>query len=72
VNIDFHEDAKDKEFLVKIINKIAMYARSNGYDIDETMQSVANWILAILEVGTFEFYMEGDNEPNNKSDISKT
>jgi hypothetical protein len=65
VNIDFHEDAKDKEFLVKIINKIAMYARSNGYDIDETMQSVANWILAILEVGTFEFYMEGDNEQND-------
>jgi hypothetical protein len=58
-------DNKDKEFLIKIINEVAKYARSNGYDIDETMHAIADWILAILKVGTFEFYLEDDNEQND-------
>lgn len=53
-------DNKDREFLIKIINEVAKYARSNGYDIDETMQAIADRILAILKIGTFEFYLEDD------------
>lgn len=53
-------DKKDREFFNKIINEVAKYARSNGYDIDETMQAIADWILAILKIGTFEFYLEDD------------
>lgn len=55
-------DKKDREFLIKIIYEVAKYARSNDYDIDETMKAIAEWILAILKIGTFEFYMEDDNE----------
>lgn len=47
------EQEQDIKFLTHILFEIGDYARSTGQDPDETLKSIAEWILALLEVATF-------------------
>lgn len=47
------EREQDVEFLVHILFEIRDYARSVGQEPDNTLKTVAEWILGILEVATF-------------------
>lgn len=47
------EREQDIEFLTHILFEIRDYARSAGQEPDETLKAVAKWILALLEVATF-------------------
>ena len=47
------EREQDIKFLVHIIFEIRDYARSVGQEPDDTLKTVANWILAMLEIATF-------------------
>lgn len=43
----------DEEFMTYIINKIAEYAIDNNMEPDDTLKTVAENILALLEIATF-------------------
>ena len=47
------EREQDIKFLTHILFEIGDYARSTGQDPDETLKSIAEWILSLLEVATF-------------------
>lgn len=47
------EREQDIEFLTHILFEIRDYARSAGQEPDETLKAVAEWILNLLEVTTF-------------------
>lgn len=49
-----HEEQQDREFLADILFRIRDYARDNGIDEDETIRTVAENMLALLEVATFK------------------
>lgn len=55
----------DENFIIEIIGRIAEYARENDYDIDDTIQSVGNWLIALTSISTFGHYKEGSNEQND-------
>ena len=48
----------DIDFLTHILFEIKDYARSAGQEPDETLKSIAEWILALLKIATFN----GDSE----------
>ena len=52
------EREQDIEFLTHILFEIRDYARLTGQLPDETLKSVAEWILALLKIATFN----GDGE----------
>ena len=43
----------ENEFMVKIIGDICNYAVANGIDPDDVLETVAENILLLLELGTF-------------------
>lgn len=43
----------DIEFMVKIIGDICNYAVANGMEPDDTLSTVADNILSLLEISTF-------------------
>lgn len=43
----------DNEFMVKIIGDICNYAVENGMEPDDTLSTVADNILSLLEISTF-------------------
>lgn len=43
----------DNEFMVKIIGDICNYAVANGMEPDDTLSMVADNILSLLEISTF-------------------
>ena len=43
----------DNEFLVKIIGDICNYAVAKGMEPDDTLNAVADNILSLLEISTF-------------------
>lgn len=43
----------DKKFLVHLIAEICNYAIKNHMKPDDTLLSVANWIISMCEVSTF-------------------
>lgn len=43
----------DNEFMVKIIGDICNYAVANGMEPDDTLSTVADNILSLLEISTF-------------------
>ena len=47
------EREQDIEFLTHILFEIRDYARSVGQNPDETLKATAEWILALLNVATF-------------------
>ena len=47
------EREQDIKFLTHILFEIRDYARSAGQEPDETLKATAKWILALLEVATF-------------------
>ena len=47
------EIEQDTDFLAHIMMEIRGYARSHGLSPDDTLKEVANWILAVLEIATF-------------------
>lgn len=47
------ERKRDIKFLTHILFEIRDYARSAGQEPDETLRAVAEWILALLKVATF-------------------
>ena len=47
------EREQDIEFLTHILMEIRDYAISCGQAPDDTLKSVAEWILAMLKVATF-------------------
>ena len=49
-----YEEAQDRKFLIDILFKIRDYARDNDMDEDETIRTVAENILALLEIATFK------------------
>lgn len=48
------EREKDIEFLTHILFEIRDYARSVGQEPDKTLKAVAEWILALLQIATFD------------------
>lgn len=47
------EREQDIRFITHILFEIRDYAKSAGQDPDETLKSVAEWILKLLKIGTF-------------------
>ena len=47
------EREQDIRFITHILFEIRDYAKSAGQDPDETLKSIAEWILALIKVGTF-------------------
>lgn len=47
------ESMKDIDFLSNIIATICDYAVQNGLEPDETLKAVANMILTMLEISTY-------------------
>ena len=47
------EREQDIKFLNHILFEIRDYARSTGQLPDETLKSIAEWILALLKIATF-------------------
>lgn len=52
------EREQDVEFLVGILMQIKNYAVSCGQEPDDTLRTVANWILGLLDVATFNGDLE--------------
>lgn len=55
------EKEKDHKFLVHIIGEIAKYAKDNEMSVDDTINSIADWLKAMTEIATFENF-KGDWE----------
>lgn len=53
--------SKDSDFMVQVISLIATYAKENGMSPDETIKTVAENLLCILEISTFEHW-RGEDE----------
>lgn len=47
------EREQDIKFITHILFEIRDYARSAGQEPDETLKAIAEWILALLEIATF-------------------
>lgn len=47
------EREQDIKFLTHIVLEIRDYARSVGQEPDETLKATAEWILALLQIATF-------------------
>ena len=47
------EREQDVKFLTHILWKIRNYAKEVGQNPDETLKVVAEWILALLQIATF-------------------
>jgi hypothetical protein len=47
------EREQDIKFLTHILFEIRDYARSVGQEPDETMKTIAEWILNLLQIATF-------------------
>lgn len=47
------EREQDIKFLTNILFEIRDYARSVGQEPDETLKTIAEWILTLLKVATF-------------------
>lgn len=47
------EREQDIKFITHILFEIRDYAKSVGQEPDETLKSIAEWILALLKVATF-------------------
>ena len=43
----------DTDFLSKLISEICNYAVNNGYEPDTTLKAVAENILTLLEISTY-------------------
>ena len=56
---------RDIKFLVDIIFKIRVYAIKEGLEPDDTIRTVANDMLALLEVATFNPHEEEEDEDSN-------
>lgn len=52
----------DSEFMTDLLNQIAKYARKNGYSVDETIKTISNNFLALVEIATFEDLGKGEEE----------
>ena len=48
-----NEKEQDLEFLVDVLFQIRDYALAHEQEPDETLRTVADWILGLLEVATF-------------------
>ena len=48
-----NEKEQDLEFLVDVLFQIRDYALAHEQEPDETLRTVADWILGLLEVVTF-------------------
>lgn len=48
-----NEKEQDLEFLVDVLFQIRDYALAHNQEPDETLRTVADWILGLLEVATF-------------------
>lgn len=46
--------SKDSEFMAQVISLIASYAIENDMNPDETIKTVAENLLCLLEIATFE------------------
>lgn len=47
------EREQDIKFITHIVFEIRDYAKSAGQEPDETLRAVAEWILTLLKVATF-------------------
>ena len=47
------EEAQDRGFLLEILFKIRDYARENDMDEDDTIRTISNNMLQLLEIATF-------------------
>ena len=47
------EREQDIRFITHILFEIRDYAKSAGQEPDETLKSIAEWILELLKVATF-------------------
>jgi hypothetical protein len=47
------EREHDISFLTHILFEIAEYAKTAGQEPDDTLKAVAEWILGLLQVATF-------------------
>ena len=52
----------DEEFLTRIISEICDYAVDNGMEPDDTLETVADNIRALLEISTFNNWQTKDGE----------
>lgn len=50
----------DEQFMVHIISEICDYAKKNEMIPDETLETVAENILALLQISTFNGMKAGD------------
>ena len=53
VNSSEEDTNKDIKFLTDIISDICKYANDNGMEPDETLKTLCENILALLEISTF-------------------
>ena len=44
----------DEKFMTDLLTQIAKYARKNRYSVDETIKTISNNFLELLEIATFE------------------
>lgn len=58
------DEKKDRKFLLHIINEIAKYSNEQGYEVDDTIDTVADWLKAMREIATFN-NLKGDWEDGN-------
>ncbi len=51
----------DIHFVSHIVNEIAKYANENGMEVDDTIGKIAEWLLGLIEIATFNNF-KGDWE----------
>lgn len=54
------EREQDIEFIADILMQIREYAITHNQEPDDTLRAVAEWILGLLEVATFNGDSEGE------------
>jgi hypothetical protein len=66
----FDTKQKDKDFIVHLIAEIADYAREQEYNVDETIDTVVDWLVALRKLATFNGLKEDDNSNNDECDAN--
>lgn len=57
-----HNAHKDMEFMNKIVAEICDYAVENGMIPDDTLSTVAQNILGLLQISTFNNWKKGSGQ----------
>lgn len=51
-------DDKDRRFFLHLINEIVKYANDNRMNADDTIKTVAKWLIVFTDIATLNNYKD--------------